>query len=142
MLDAAYQWNIGLVLVIIGAIWGFLFVNPRSPVRKYCWSVSGKLGVVLIYNGRHNVGVGDSYLSVYVGLRALSDVQVDKINLRIMRKRLLSDWKPKVIQGDNSQIINFPRPSWLHRGEYEAYLIAYTPDGFSKSEKFLVKVDK
>lgn len=36
--------------------------------------------------------------------------------------------------------VNFDRPSWLGNGEHEAELIACTPEGRSKSGKFIVEV--
>jgi len=128
---------IGISILVLTVIWGFSFVNPKSPVRKYWWSVSSKLGIVSL----SKVGVNDRYLTIYVGLRSVSVNQVDKICLKIRRKQLVSDWQPTRVEADESRYINFTRPDWLHKGEYEANLIAYTPYGFSRSEKFLVRVD-
>lgn len=130
--------QLGIVLILLAGILLFLFANPRSPVRGKWWSASGKLGVVCI----GTVGVSDDYLTIHVGLRAASVSRVDKIVLRIGRKSLLSDWKSTRVEADETRYINFIRPDWLYTGEYEASIIAYTPDGFSKTEKFPVKVDK
>jgi len=129
--------QLGIALIILGGIFLFLFANPKSPVRKYWWSISGKLGVVLI----SKLGVGDTYLTIHVGLRAMSVIRVDKIVLKIGGKRLPSDWESARVEADENRYINFTRPDWLHVGEYTASIIAYAPGGFSKSEKFLVKVD-
>lgn len=32
------------------------------------------------------------------------------------------------------------RPDWLGAGQYEASLVAYTPDGYSKSRKFILEI--
>jgi hypothetical protein len=134
--------QLGIALIVVAIILGFLFVNPKSPVRKQWWLVSGKLGVVCINNrGFGNVGVGDKYLTIDIGLRAVSVIQVDKMVLKVGRKQLLSDWVSKRVEADEIQYINFIRPSWLCAGNYEAYLIAYTPDGISKSEEFPLIVD-
>ena len=137
-MDISYQWSNGLPFFIAGGVVIGLFVNPKSPVRRYCCSISGKLGVILI----DGMNAGHKYLTAYVGLRAVSVIQVDKIILKIGGKRLLSDWEATRVEADKSRYINFVRPDWLHVGEYEARLIAYTPEGFSKSEKFLIKVSK
>jgi hypothetical protein len=130
--------QLGMALIVVAVIVGFLFVNPKSPVRRKWWSVSGELGVVVI----SKVGVSREYLTVHVGLRAVSVIQVDKIVLRIARKQLLSDWKSARVEADETRYINFTRPNWLHIGDYRACVIAYTPDGFSKSEKFSLIVDQ
>ena len=132
----ASQW-VGIALLSLAVVWGFLFVNPKSPVRKYWWSVSSRLGIVPITN----VGVSDRDLTIHVGLRAVSVIRVDKIGLKIGCKQLLSDWQTTRVEAGEHRYINFARPDWLYVGEYKASLIAYTPDGFSKSEKFLIKVD-
>jgi len=127
----------GISVWVLTAIWGFLFVYPKSPVRKYWWSVSGKLGVVHI----RNVGITNRDLTIFVGFRAVSVIQIDKIVLKIGRKQLLSDWEPRRVKADESCYIKFTRQNWLCAGEYNVRVIAYTPDGFSKSEKFPLTVD-
>jgi len=135
--------QLGITLLILGGIFLFLFAYPKSPIRKYWWSVSGKLGVVNIGTmGINTVGVGAEYLTIHVGLRAASVIRVDKIVLKIGRKSLVSNWESTRVEADETRYINFTRPDWLHVGEYKANLIAYTPDGFSKSERFLIEVDK
>jgi hypothetical protein len=64
------------------------------------------------------------------------------ITRKIGRKQLSSDWKPTRVEADESKYVYFAKPDWLNIGEYKARLIAYTPDGFSKSEKFIVKVNE
>lgn len=138
------QLWIAIGLFVVASILAFLFVNPKSPVRRRWWSISNRLGIVLINYGptKNIVGIGDKYLTIHVGLRAISDIQVDKIELKIGRNSLLSDWKSSVIQGDEPRYINFTRPNWLRKGQYKSHLVARTPDGFSKSKKFPVKVDE
>lgn len=129
--------QLGIALVVVGIVLVFLFVNPKSPVREKWWSISGKLGVVLI----HKMGVGNEYLTAHVGLRAVSVIQVDKIVLKIGHESLLSDWKSTRVEADETRYINFIRPNWLYAGDYAACLIAYTLEGFSRSEKFTLTVD-
>jgi hypothetical protein len=136
-----HQLWIAIGFFVVASILAFLFICPKSPVRRRCLSVSSRLGIVLIKSPTI-VRIGDKYLTIHVGLRAISDIQVDKIELKIGRNSLLSDWKSSEIQGDESRYINFTRPNWLCKGQYEAYLVTYTPDGTSKSEKFPVKVDE
>ena len=125
---------------IAGALVMSLFVNPKSPLRKHCYQIPGKLGVQIVNDGRNNINVSGEYLTIYLGLRAIVDIKVDKVDLKIGHKKPLpSDWKPRVIQGDETRYINFQRPSWLGKGKHQAYLVAYTPEGFSKSNRFIVE---
>jgi len=138
------QPRIGIGFLVVAGIWFFFFVYPKSPVKRRCWSVSSRLSIIPInYRPTKNiVGIGDKYLTIYVGLRTMSDIQVDKIGLKIGRKSLLSDWESRVIQADHSQYINFTRPNWLRKGQYKSRLFARTPEGVSKSKKFPVAVDE
>jgi hypothetical protein len=133
------QW-VGIAFLSLAAVWGFLFINPRSPIRGRWWSVSNKLGIGIMSYTRPSVGIGNQYITIYMWLRAMSDIQVDKIVLQIGHKHLVSDWDSRIIQGDETRYINFTRPQWFSVGQYEASLIAYTPYGFAKSGKFPVKV--
>lgn len=133
--------NNWLPFFIVGGIIIALFVNPKSRLKRYCCRISGKLSIQRMRNGRMNAEVGDKYISIYVAMRTLTDIQVDRISFRIGRKNLPSDWQPKVIQGDELGYVNFPRPDWLHRGEYSGHLIAYTPEGFTKSERIGIMVE-
>ncbi|MBA7644839.1 hypothetical protein ES703_52586 [subsurface metagenome] len=130
------QW-VGIAILIFAGIWWLLFVNPKSPVRSRWWSISNRLGITPTGEPR----VYKEYLAIRVALIAMPDIQIDRISLRIGCKHLLSDWQPKLIRGDEGLYINFPRPTWLRKGQYEACLIAYTPDGLSKSRKFSIGVD-
>jgi len=135
----ASQW-VGIAILILTAIWGFLFLNPKSPVKRRWWSVSNKLGITPV-DVIYNIDIGDSALTINVRLRTMSGIQVDEISLKIGRKRLVSDYPPMFVKADEERHINFQIPNWIRKGTYQAYLIAHTPDGFSKSKKQLIKVD-
>ena len=140
MITISQQLGIGLIVVAI--ILSFLFLNPKSPVKKHWWSSSDKFAIVnMQYAGRVARG-NDKYISVYAELRPRSIVRVDRIDIEIKRKKITSfDWTAKDITVYESMLVNFERPNWLGAGEYEAELIAYTPEGKSKSGKFKVEVD-
>jgi hypothetical protein len=81
------------------------------------------------------------YLTVYKTLRVLSPIKVDRIVLSIGRKKIIPhDWESYEVTGDESGYIDFDRPGWLPNGNHSARLIAYTPDGYSKSDKFTLEV--
>ena len=132
MIDIGQQLGIGLI--IIAFIWAFLFVNPKSPVRKIWWSISGKLGITALKNYWFN----DSTITIPVGYNVIPSVQVDRIALRIRRQRLIANYACETLEASGILYLQFPRPDWLNNGKYEAYLIAYTPEGFSKSKKFSI----
>ncbi len=134
----AISQQLGFALIVLSIILGFLFINPKSPVKRKWWSISGRLGIVCVTK----VGVSNEYLTINTGLRALSVVQVEKIVLKIGRKQLSSDWKAIRVEADECKYVNFKRPNWLHAGDYKAYLIAYTPNGFSKSNQISLRIDK
>lgn len=52
-----------------------------------------------------------------------------------------SNWEALDIKANEARYINFPKPHRLGKGEYQAKLKAHTPEGFTKSEKFKIKVD-
>lgn len=99
--------------------------------------MGNKLGITIIAPPKGN----KQYLTVYGGLRTLSPIKVEKIVLSIKGEKLTSwDWKPHIVTGDEPRYMDFYRPEWLRSGDYSARLIAYTPDGYSKSEKFTLEV--
>ena len=134
------KW-MGIGCLILVVIWGILFVFPKSPIRKRCWSVSDRLSIEKInYAGFEPKG-NKMYLNVYYTLRALSTIKVDKILLSIERKKIIPlDWKSYEVTGEKSGYVNFETPEWLSSGKHSARLIVYTPYGYSKSEKFAVRV--
>ena len=68
-------------------------------------------------------------------------MKVDEILLIIARKKIVPlDWKSHEVTADESGYVNFDRPEWLHSGNHSARLIAYTPYGYSKSEKFILTI--
>ena len=141
MITISQQLGIGLIIVAI--ILSFLFLNPKSPVKKHWWSVSDKIAVVnLQYTGGGARG-NDKYISVYAELRPRSIIRVDRIDLETKRGKITSsDWTAKDITVDESMFVNFERPDWLGAGKHEAKLKAFTPEGTSKSGKFIVEVTK
>jgi len=128
--------QLGVALIAVGVILGFLFVNPKSPVKKKWWSISNRLGVVPI----SIIRVDAECITIHIGLRAVSEIKVDRIHLKIGRRDVPSDWESSVVQADEAPYINFSRPQWLCSGEYKGHLVAYTPDGFSKSSKLCIEV--
>lgn len=133
-----FSLQLGIGLIAIAGILGFLFVYSKSPVRRRWWSISNKLGVKVL----GNVRVNNSSIEIEVGYVAVPSVQVDAIKLRIRRQPLECDWECQTIEATGRLYVKCPRPSWLRKGQYEACLIAYTPDGFSKSKKFSIRVDE
>ena len=132
---------VGIGFFVLAGIWGILFVNPKSPIRSRCWSVSSILGVTIIQRGVYSPKGNRQYLTIYKVLRTLSPIRVDKVSLCIGRKRIISfDWKSHVIEGDEPGYANFNRPEWLLNGNHSARLIVYTSKGYSKSERFALKV--
>ena len=132
---------VGIGLLVLAFVWGILFIFPKSPIKKWCWSVSNKLSIAIIYYGGLPPGGNRNYLTVYGELRALSPIKVEKMILSIKRKKIISwDWKPHLVTGDESGYIDFYRPEWLRGGNHSVRLIAYTPHGYSKSEKFTLGV--
>jgi hypothetical protein len=139
MVDISQQVGIGLI--IIACILALLFICPKSPVRKKWWSASGKLAITLADDSKVGVSVDEGNIIVRVGLIAIPSIQVDKITLRIGRmKPCVSDWKPMEVKAVESRYINFQKPSEISKGCYNARLCAYTPDGYSKSNKFSLEI--
>lgn len=133
--------HIGIAILVLTAIWGFLFVNPMSPAKKYWWSVSGKLAIMTLQTLGYKAKVDSEYISVWVELRPQSSIMVDKIVIKIGRERITSsDWKSHEVAEREHKFLDFKRPDWLGVGEHEAKLIAYTPEGYSKSRKFILEV--
>lgn len=134
------KW-MGIGCLILVVIWGILFVFPRSPIRKSCWSASDRLSIEKInYAGFEPKG-NRKYLSIYITLRALSRIKVEEILLSIERKKMIPlDWKSYEVTGEKSGYVNFKKPEWLISGKHSARLIVYTPYGYSKSEKFTIRV--
>ena len=75
--------QVGIGLLIVGFIGGFLFINPKSPVRERWWSTSDKLRIQVVRNEDIKLGVGEGRFTVYIGFVAMPSIQVDKISLRI-----------------------------------------------------------
>jgi hypothetical protein len=133
--------HIGIGFFVLAGIWGILFVFPKSPIRKWCWSVSNKLSITIEHYSGFPPKGNRRYLTVYKTLRALTPIKVDQILLCIGRKTVIPrDWKSHKVAGDESEYINFDRPEWLPNGNHSAKLIVYTPDGYSKSEIFTLEV--
>ncbi len=132
---------IGIAILALTAIWGFLFVNPISPVKKYWWSALGKLTFMINQDPGHRAKANNEYISVWAALVSWQGIMVDRLVLKIGRKRISPfDWKPHEVFEREYKFIDFKRPDWLDMGVYEAQLIAYTPEGYSKSKKFMLEV--
>lgn len=132
---------IGITILALTAIEGFLFVNPKSPVRKYWWSAAGKLAIRTLQEPGYRAKANIEYISVWVDLVSWSGIMVSKIVIKIGRKRITSsDWKSHEVIGSEHKFLDFEKPDWLGMDEHEAQLIAYTPEGLSKSRKFVIEV--
>jgi len=133
---------IGIVFLVLGIIWLLLFVSPKSPVKKYWWSASGKLMFVIPQELGYKPTVSKEIISVWVDITAPSGIMVSKIVLKITQKEGIPsfEWKSHEVMTREHRFLDFKRPDWLDIGEYETKLIAYTPEGFSKSRKFILEV--
>jgi len=132
---------IGIAILVLAVIWWFLFVNPISPVRKYWWSASDKLAIMIVQEAGYRAKVNSEYISVWVDLGSRSGIMVDKIVLKIGHKRVtLDNWKPHDVMAREHKFQDFKRPDWLDMGKHESQLIAYTPEGYSKSRKFILEI--
>jgi hypothetical protein len=146
--------EVGIALLILATIWWFLFWNPKSPVKRY-WSLSDKLMFVIPIDRVYKSTVRGEYISelaykptvskeiisVWVDLRSQSSYLVEKIVLKIGRRGIRSfEWSSHEVLAHEHKFLDFKRPGWLRAGEYEAKLIAYTPEGYSKSRKFILEV--
>lgn len=132
---------IGIAILVLTAIFGFLFVNKMSPVRKYWWSASGKLAIMTLQTPGYKAKANSEYISVWVELTSWSGIMVDRIIIKIGRKRITSfDWTSHEVKAREHKFLDFKRPAWLGVGEYEAKVIAFTPEGYSKSKKFMLEV--
>ncbi|MFH1775367.1 MAG: hypothetical protein ABH839_01730 [Chloroflexota bacterium] len=133
---------IGIAILVLTAIWGFLFVNPMSPVKKYWWSASGKLAIMTQQTPGYEPRANSEYISVWVELTSWSGIMVDRIVIKIGQKRISSfDWNSHEVIAREHKFLDFGRPDWLCSGEYRVKLIAYTTEGYSKSRKFILKVN-
>lgn len=133
---------IGIAILTLAIIWGLLFVNPKSPMKKCWWSASEKLMIITIQTPGYKVTVSNEYISVWVDLTSRSGIMVDRIAIKIGREEITSfDWNPHEVMIREHKFLDFKRPNWLSTGEYEAQLIAYTPEGYSKSGKFIFEGD-
>lgn len=134
MIEISQQVGIGLI--VVGFIWGFLFINPKSPVRKRWWSASGKLRIQVVRNADIELEAGEGSFIVYIGFVAMPSIQVDKISLRIGRRRFwASNWEPREVAATEAWYVSFLKSPQLGKGHYNAKVYAHTPDGLSKSEK-------
>jgi len=80
-------------------------------------------------------------ITVWVDLTPRSSIIVDRIALKIGRRRIYSfEWKSHEVVAHEHKFLDFKKPDWLGTGKYEAKLIAYTPEGYSKSEQFTFTV--
>lgn len=132
---------VGIGVLALAAIWGFLFVNPISPVKKCWWSALGKLTFMIDHDPGHGAKANNEYISVWVALVSWQGIMVDRLVLKIGRKRISSfDWKPHEVLEREYKFVDFERPDWLNMGVYEAQLIAYTHEGYSKSKMFMLEV--
>ena len=137
----ASQW-VGIALLSLAGVCGFLFVNPKSPVRKIWWSTS-KLGLTVAQNTEVRVNANDEDSAIHVGMVAVPCIYVEKVRLKIGGTRIWAlNWEPMEVKAIEAPYIKFPKPHQLGKGCYNARLYAHTPEGFSKSKKFSIRVDE
>ena len=137
----ASQW-VGIALLSLAGVGGVLFVNPKSPVRKIWWSTN-KLGITPADNSVIRVNANDENFTIRVGMVAVPSIYVSKISLKIARIRVWAlNWEPMEVKATEAPYIKFTKPHQLGKGSYNASLYAYTPEGFSKSKKFSIRVDE
>jgi len=132
---------VGLAFFVLAFIWTCLFVLPFSPVKRYWWSVPDKLVIMTLQKPGYKAKANSEYITVPAELRPRSSIMVDRIVIKIGRERVTSfDCKSHKVVARELKFLDFERPDWLGVGEHEAQLIAYTPEGYSKSEKFILEV--
>ena len=131
----------GWALLIAAGVLGFLFVNPKSPVKKRLWvnpslsiALDGDFGFVASTEGRSGT------LRGYINLVSLKGEVVESIELKLGKKRLESDWKPRSLALSDCVEVNFFVPDWILVGRYICRLIALSEGGKSKSPKFPVEL--
>lgn len=133
---------VGIAILAIATVWAYLFVLPFSPVKRRWWYISDKLVIVNMQYAGQEAKANAKYITVFTELRPRSSIRVDKIAIEIKRKKIPSfHWQSHNVAVDEQILVNFERPDWLYTGEYEAKLIAFTPEGRSKSGKFTVEVN-
>ena len=133
--------QLGIGLVLLSLVLAFLFVYPKSPVRKKWWSVSGKLQIATSEEPGYKAHANSEYISVWVLVTSWSGIIVERIVIEIRGERIPSfDWKSHQLIGRENKFLDFKRPDWFGLGKYKLNLIAYTPDGYSKSREFILEV--
>lgn len=142
IITGASQYTVAILLFVLAAIWWFLFLNPKSPVKKCWWSIPDKLMFVIPQELGYKPTVNKEIISVWVNITAPSGIMVNKIDLKITQKEGIPsfEWKSHEVIAREHKYLDFKRPSWLSTGEYKAKLIAYTPEGYSKSGEFILEV--
>lgn len=131
----ASQW-VGITLLSLAFIWGFLFVFPKSPVKQIWWSTN-KLVITLADECEVRININDESFTIRVGMVAVPSIYVEKISLRVAKKRMYAlNWDADEIKAIEAPYITFPKPDILNIGYYKATLYAHTTEGFSKSKKF------
>ena len=132
----SFSQQLGIGLLVVACILGLLFVNPKSPIRRRWWSVSGKLAIQVVRNEDIELRVGEGRFTVYIGFVAMPSMQVDKISLKIGRMRLwASDWEPREVAATEAWYVSFVKPPQLSTGTYDSNVFAHTRDGHSKSKR-------
>ncbi len=106
------------------------------------WSTSGKLAIMTLQTLGYKATVNSKVISVWIDLTSPSSITVDRLVLKIGRKEGIPsfEWKPHEVTVHEHKFLDFKRPDWLTIGKHEARLIAYTPEGYSKSKEFILEV--
>ncbi len=131
----------GLALLVAAGVWGFLFVNPKSPVKKRLWvnsnlsiALDGDFDFVASTEGRSGTLRGG------IDIVSLKGEVVNSIELKLGKERLKSDWEPIRLALSDCVEVNFFVPDWIPAGRYTCRLIAFSEGGKSKSRKFHVEL--
>jgi len=131
---------IGLAFVIFSIVWAYLFILPISPIKR-SWAISDKLIVSTLTSPGYKPHINNDVISVWVELKPRSSIKVDKIVLAIRREKIPSlGWKAHKVVSNEHKYMDFKKPDWLNQGNFKLKLIAYTPEGYSKSGQFVLEV--
>ena len=149
MMDAYYQWNIGLGVIIAGVILGFLFLTPMSPIRKRFWHNSSlgvspsdnlSFGLYENYTLPNHIIRGSKVLRGSVNIVSLKGEIVYSIVLKLRRGYLASDWQPQKLDLSDCVEVKFFVPDSMKPGKYVCHIAVSNKNGKAKSPKFEVEI--
>ncbi len=139
----------GLAFLVAVGVYGFLFVNPKSPIRKRFWhnsslnvSPSGNLDFGLYENHTlpKNRIRGSKVLRGSVNIVSLKGEIVDTMVLKLRKGYLESDWQPRKLDLSDCVGVKFFVPDSIKPGKYVCHIIVSNKNGKAKSEEFEVEI--